>query len=593
MTGRPLLEILRFELARVADDSRFVMGLILQIILVSLLVPLLANYATELGGGQDVLSDRALGFSPIAVWGVRGSEFERTLSKIDRLDVEHVVSRREANLGLRSGKFCAMVGIPDNQTQSIEVIINSKDPRSASAREMIDVAKNRQERSSRISAARDIVSSSIQDPQSLTDEELEDMIEERAHSFLEPLELNIVPAREQKKENEGNGSGDSTGKTGNKDDKPSPGVGGTPDFLKMVFLSFGLCFPLLSGSGMAIQSLTGERELGTIEGLLGTVATRGQIVIGKVTSVYAVSTIQALVLLLVLGAIMEIKNMPAVAFCLVVSAGSIVSAASLVSIISKNEKEAQLAITIIYVFIFVILFGPLVLPGTLAWISPFTPLVRFAAGKPVDPVSASTTLLSCIIFSVVSLWISIRLFGKDGILFGPRPSIRSLLRDILVARSRSHRSKNLLALGFGALSSLPSIFLPLIIAIPSFALLGMWSLPVALAGAALIEEYFKPYAVYILENEITRNEAVQMGLLSGLAFALVENGMFTAALVGTGMVNGRILVLRYIIAPVIHCGLTAMVSYGFWKGDEARLLTLGVASALHFSYNIIIFWVMM
>jgi len=573
--------LLRFELSQVATDRRFVLGLIIQVALMAVLVPVLIGYAQSVGTGGDVLQSRARGFAPVALWGARGTPLEAVLTESDRITVERMDSREGAIDALRSGYCCMAIGMPEGPSADIEAVVNIGDPRSASAWSVVEIAESSLRDSQRRSTAREIVVERIGEENESQDADIESLIEEEINSFLEPVELVVVRLGE---------GADATLPGGNEPDAEDEGGTSSPqgslDFLTMIFLSFGLCFPLLSGSGMVIESLTGEKELRTIEGVLGTPITRGQMLLGKVGSAYIISLVQVLALLLVLSLILRVQNLPQVFLILVTSGAAIVSSTALVSTVSKTVKEAQLAITIVYVFIFVLFFGPILLPGPAAWISPFTPLTRYAAGEPVDLANALIPLAGCVLFSVLSLWICARLLRNDGIIFGPRPSLRDLLRESVARRAGTGNRRLLLAAGFGAAATLPSMVFPSVLLVPSFALIGFWSLPIALLLAATVEEYFKPYAIYLMEPVPSRNEVIMMGLVSGLAFAAVENALFTGVILGSGVLDGWIIVMRYAVAPLLHAGLTVLVSYGFWKGGNARAISLVAASILHFFYNL-------
>lgn len=572
--------LLRFELSQVATDRRFVLGLIIQVALMAVLVPVLIGYAQSVGTGGDVLQSRARGFAPVALWGARGTPLEAVLTESDRITVERMDSREAAMDALRSGYCCMAIGMPEGASADIEAVVNIGDPRSASAWSVVEIAESSLRDSQRRSTAREIVVERIGEENESCVGDIESVIEEEINSFLEPVKLVVVPLGEDE-EAPPTGNDDSDAGDG---DTPSPQ--GSLDFLTMIFLSFGLCFPLLSGSGMVIESLTGEKELRTIEGVLGTPITRGRMLVGKVGSAYIISLVQVLALLLVLSLILRVQNLPQVFLILVTSGAAIVSSTALVSTVSKTVKEAQLAITIVYVFIFVLFFGPILLPGPAAWISPFTPLTKYAAGEPVDLANALIPLAGCVVFSILSLWICARLLRNDGIIFGPRPSLRDLLRESVARRAGTGNRRLLLAAGFGAAATLPSMIFPSVLLVPSFALIGFWSLPIALLLAATVEEYFKPYAIYLMEPVPSRNEVLLMGLVSGLAFAAVENALFTGVILGSGVIDGWIILMRYAVAPLLHAGLTVLVSYGFWKGGNARAISLVAASILHFFYNL-------
>jgi hypothetical protein len=264
---------------------------------------------------------------------------------------------------------------------------------------------------------------------------------------------------------------------------------------------------------------------------------------------------------------------------------AVLSSATIVSVLCKGSKEASLAMTILYVLIFVLFFGPLMLPGSMAFISPLAPMVRYAAGEPAESATA-LVLLCSIIFSGICLTVSIGLFRRDDVVFGPRPSLEALLRDSVSGRLAGFRSRAILVSTMGALASLPAILFPSLFLLPSIAFLGRWGFVSALVFAALVEEYFKPYGIYLLPTGLNSREVLALGSIAGLSFSVVENLLFTAALLGSGALHGSLLVVRYVLAPMMHVGLTMIVAAGYCRGRYVRYMALVLATAIHGSYNL-------
>ena len=144
----------------------------------------------------------------------------------------------------------------------------------------------------------------------------------------------------------------------------------------------------------------------------------------------------------------------------------------------------------------------------------------------------------------------------------------------------------LLAAGFGALATIPAMLLPGVFLLPSVAIVGRWGFLVAFAGAALVEEYFKPYGIYLLGDGIGRHRMVALGALSGLSFSAVENLLFTLALSGTGYLQGWVLLARCLLAPALHMGLSCIVVAGYASGRRNWAAALFIASCIHASYNL-------
>ena len=590
------LEVLRFEINSILEDRRFFLGIVLQVVLVAALVPVLVDYAERVSGGGDVLSARARGFAPVGIWGKSNSSLEGGLRQMDRLRVERVASEDEAMAGLESGRFCMVLGIPISASQDILVFVNQRDPRSIPAWTTLEVISNSFGLVYRRNLVENTLTEHLSRTSNLTAEEIKDRVESLADIYIEPIRLVVSPVHKEDElpvnitidDNGGSDDGVS-GDGGNGLDRDGDDLEaylGEGGFLSFVFLSFGLCFPLLSGSGILMESITGEKERRTLEGILGSCASRSGILLGKFTSAFLVSILPSFVLLVVLGQIIRIDNMMGVALCLLISGAGILSAATIVSVVCKNSKEANLAVTIVYVFIFVIFFGPLMIPGQLAWISPFTPMVRLAAGETVDLGSALAPLLATAIFSVISVLLCAALLQRDDFVFGPRPSIQRFLRDELSVRTTSFRSQVVLVATMGVLATVPAIVFPGLFLLPSFAFLGGGAVIAVLVFAAFVEEYFKPYGVYILSTRPSLRELIMLGAVAGLSFSLIENILFTWALYGSGALQGPMLLVRYVLAPIVHVSLTILVVVGHSKGRLWKFSALAIASIIHALYNL-------
>jgi hypothetical protein len=94
--GNGFIAVAAFETGSVLEDRRYLVGLVLQTILLALLVPLLIRYAEDVSQGMDVLSSRAKGFAPVGVWGEKGSLFETMLREERWLRLAHLGSEGEA-----------------------------------------------------------------------------------------------------------------------------------------------------------------------------------------------------------------------------------------------------------------------------------------------------------------------------------------------------------------------------------------------------------------------------------------------------------------------------------------------------------------
>jgi len=576
------LRVLRFEIASLVDDRRFLFGLVLQILIISLLVPFLVNYADKVGSGGNVLSTRAKGFVPVGFQGDGHRDILAVLGGFNRVKVIEVESWTEALEGLEIGKYCVVLGSIENDGE-LNVVYNEGDPRSLSAMKIIELISDSYMETHRRNLLEKKLTRRMENSD-IAESEVVEEIEKMMETCLEPIVLSIstLAGGEDGKE-EGLGEHVDPSPTGNSgDERIAKG-----NFLSLIFISLGLCFPLLSGSGIMIESITGEKERRILEGLIGSPVSGQSILLGKFTTAFVVSTIQGIALLIILGVVMRIQNVILISLFLMAVSLAVISATSLVAVISMGSKEANLTITVLYVMLFVILFGPLMLPGTVAWISPFTPMVRLAAGESLDTLSAMAPLLGCIIFTEISLIVCFRLFERDDYIFGPRPSFRELLVDFVSPRTHNLKNRATLVGICAGLATVPAIVFPSILLFPSVAIIGTLGIIPGLACAALVEEYFKPYGIYLLKPLPGRREIILLGALAGLVFSLIENLLFTVALLGMSTLGGSLVYIRYLLAPMLHVGLSVLVVEGFRRGGNFRATTLALATVLHALYNIV------
>ena len=65
-------------------------------------------------------------------------------------------------------------------------------------------------------------------------------------------------------------------------------------------------------------------------------------------------------------------------------------------------------------------------------------------------------------------------------------------------------------------------------------------------------------------------------------FALV----LTLALSGTGYLQGSVLLVRYLLAPALHVGLSCIVVAGYSSGRRNWAAAVVMSSCIHASYNL-------
>lgn len=206
--------------------------------------------------------------------------------------------------------------------------------------------------------------------------------------------------------------------------------------IKKMMVAILLFLPLFLFGNMIIDSIVGEKERKTGEILIAMPLSHGEIIIGKNFAVVMVIAVQvALWILILLLAGFDLKNPILVYLVIILASIPIVGITSVIAAYSKNYKEAGIGLS----FIYIVLVGFLVIPAlayissksAAANISPMTLVMRLFSGERISTMDLMIPLISILIISVISYWITIKLFERDDIMFGPRPGIVKLVLELL------------------------------------------------------------------------------------------------------------------------------------------------------------------
>lgn len=211
--------------------------------------------------------------------------------------------------------------------------------------------------------------------------------------------------------------------------------------IKKVMLVVLLFLPLFLFGNIIIDSVVGEKERKTGEILVAMPISPGEILLGKGLAVVAISALQvAMWMVVLIAAGFTIKNPLPVYFLVVLTAIPIVGLTSIIGAYAKNYKEAGIGIT----FVYVIVVGFLIVPALAyisrksfaANISPMTTAMRLFTGEaiPIPEILMSVTVV--IILSVIFFRIAAWLFGRDDVLFGPRPGPVKLTLQLFGVKKR-------------------------------------------------------------------------------------------------------------------------------------------------------------
>ena len=204
--------------------------------------------------------------------------------------------------------------------------------------------------------------------------------------------------------------------------------------IRKVMLVILLFLPLLLFGNIVIDSIVGEKERKTGEILVAMPISHAQIIIGKNMAVVLTISLQVLIWLIILLLVgFNIKNPLLVFIFIFLTSIPIIGITSAVAAYSKNYKEAGIGLSIVYIGIVGFLIVPVLvyISRKSFWsnISPMTIVMRLFTGEYPSLTDYFLTLACIAILSIISYWITIKLFERDDIIFGPRPGILRLLSD--------------------------------------------------------------------------------------------------------------------------------------------------------------------
>ena len=206
--------------------------------------------------------------------------------------------------------------------------------------------------------------------------------------------------------------------------------------LTNAMLAILLFLPLFFFGNMVIDSVVGEKERKTVEILIAMPISPSQIILGKILAVQGVIALQvALWMIILFTAGFKIANTILVYILVTITALPIIGVTTIISAYSKNYKEAGIGITYAYVGVVGVLIIPaltyLTVKSLAANISPMTMIMRIFSGETIPFWQYFIPIAFIFLITIVTCWISIKLFERDDIVFGPRPGLIRLFLELI------------------------------------------------------------------------------------------------------------------------------------------------------------------
>lgn len=382
----------KWEFKNTLSSRKFLMIFVLQLSVLILMMFFFNMFITNIESEEGIaLSPSLTGFASIDISDKDGLLINQLNNEV--LSIEY---SKDIN-NVKSGKSTALLIVPENsmeelgkfQTITVNLSTNSADPKQIVVSEEVNTAVN-------------AISSSISD---------------QWINYLVPEVKVVEPEVKEEKKGES-----------------------LPlQIIKKMMVAILLFLPLFLFGNMVIDSIVGEKERKTGEILVAMPLSHRDILIGKNFAIVLTIALQvALWLIILLTAGFDIKNPILVYIVIILTSIPIIGVTSVIAAYSKNYKEAGIGLSFAYITI----VGFLVVPALayisskaiLSNISPMTLVMRLFSGENITALDFMIPLISIAIVGLISYWISIKLFKRDDIMFGPRPGIIKLILDFIGIR---------------------------------------------------------------------------------------------------------------------------------------------------------------
>lgn len=197
-----------------------------------------------------------------------------------------------------------------------------------------------------------------------------------------------------------------------------------------VMVSILLFLPVFLFGNLVVDSIVGEKERKTGEALLAMPVRRSEIILGKCLSVITVLALQIgvwMILIIALG--FHMVNPLGAYFTVVASSAPVVGLTALISVYARNYREAGIGITLAYIISAAYLIAPSLayMAGSSGSVSPMTLTIKMISGQALGAADIIPPAISILVLSIIFYGLAVRLFGRDDVVFGPRPGILRLM----------------------------------------------------------------------------------------------------------------------------------------------------------------------
>lgn len=360
-----------------------------------------------------------------------------------------------------------------------------------------------------------------------------------------------------------------------------------------------LFFPLFTSGGLVLDSFVGEKDRKTIEALIASPLNRYEIFSGKFLALWLFITGESVLWILGITLLGIPLGKPLEALITLMALNALViSIAAVLAIYSRNLKEANIALMLFYIPIFIVILYSLTIeflfPRDFFSYLPFNLVSRAVSGEAFSYGIFAVLVILMSTFSLGAVAIGSRLMGRDDIIFGPRPGILLLVEDWVHWSMSRYRI-------FGGMMAI-LVFSPFLFLIAAFiqgamAVFIIWSLGYSSSVLFLLiilfaslEEVLKVIPIFLMMKrpQLWMKAPVILLLagVAGLGFFLVESLPGAIGSLLFRVPFSDILVHRFSSTIFMHILASSLAGLGlYYRGPRGFVLFL-LAILLHVSFNI-------
>jgi len=362
-----------------------------------------------------------------------------------------------------------------------------------------------------------------------------------------------------------------------------------------------LLFPLFFSGSLVMDSVVGEKERKTFEPLVTAPLPRVDVVRGKFLGIWLLLSMQGAIWMAIMMGLLSLPLANPLGALVMLSSliALVVSLAMFQAMISKNIKEANISMMVLYILLFIFIIVALsvdfFLPSRVFEVLPVTLFARVISGGDFYFLFYPASLALSLALAGGFLFASERLAAREEVVFGGEVKLLSLASSLAGSYFGLFGGRR--ALGAVLLIVLLSpfaLFLALSLEFASsfivFFLLGFSGLALALMVlfSALVEEVCKLLAIYPLNSRgwLGKKSAPFAGLTAGIAFfgaeTLLMEPLASSYFLGSFF---SLLTLRAGTTMVMHALSGACGAVWVYSG---RKRYLSMAVLLHIAFNTVL-----